>query len=249
MGYPLEDFQELGNTKPIHKAFKYGLISKASEVCGIFVFDKSFCDYNFIGLKNLNLTDPHSFNVNNKEFYKYYFDNRIISLFHTHIIDSSDLSDIDKSISNSLNLPSYVFSIKSKSSCLYYPKSFIPRPLKNRVFIPFFQDCVSYVKDFYLLNFKINLSDHIFNWARSLNGSNDRLLNEIENLFFEVNINERKYGDLIVFYPDISPYYHLGVIEENQNYSHHPIISMPSTQLFTNSLVNKVYKIYRYKEQ
>jgi len=248
MDYPLEDSLGLGNTKPIHKAFKYALKSKLSEVFGIFVFDDfySYCD--FIELENFNIADPHSFSSNNKSFYKYYLNNKIISLFHTHIIDSSDLSDIDKSISNSLSLPSYVFSTSSKSSSLYYPCSYKPRPLKDRIFIPFFQDCVSYVKDFYYFNFKINLSDHIFNWARSLNDSNDRLLNEIENLFFEVNINERKYGDVVVFYPDVSQYYHLGVVDQKGYLSHHPITSMPSSQLFTDSLINKVYKTYRYKE-
>lgn len=248
MDYPLEDSLGLGNTKPIHKAFKYGLKSKLSEVCGIFVFNDYYSDYNFIELENLNTVDPHKFLSDNKFFYRHYLNNRIISLFHTHLIDSSDLSDIDKSISNSLSLPSYVFSLSSKSSNLYYPSSYKPRPLKNRIFIPFFQDCVSYVKDFYLLNFKINLSNYIFNWARSLNDSNDRLIKEVEKYFFEVNINDRKYGDLVVFYPDISQYHHLGVIDHNGYLLHHPITSMPSRQLFTDSLINKVYKTYRYKE-
>ena len=72
--------------------------------------------------------------------------------------------------------------------------------------------------------------------------------NKIENLFFEVNINERKYGDVVVFYPDISQYYHLGIIDHKGYLSHPPITSMPSSQLFTDSLINKVYKIYRYKD-
>ena len=68
MDYLSEDSLELGNTKAIHKAFKYGLSSKASEVCGIFVFDYFYSDYDFIELENLNISDPHSFSSSNKVF-------------------------------------------------------------------------------------------------------------------------------------------------------------------------------------
>lgn len=243
----LEDFQELGNTKPIRHAFKCALRSPGIEVFGLFIFTHNKCDYEFIELPNLNKINPNYFISNNKTVLKYILSKSIISLFHSHVIDSPELSDLDKRVSTGLGLPSFVFSTKSKSSFLYYPESYSHPPLENRIFIPFFQDCVSFVRDFYFTNLNINLIPQISNWARDPKKSDINLLKIIENLFFEVNINEVKYGDLIVFKKDLFFDYHLGVIDRDGKYSHHPTGFLPRTELFTDSVINKVYKVYRYK--
>ena len=247
MDYLLEDFLGLGNTKPIKECFRYSLVDNKFEKFGIFKFLNHQYDYEFKPFKNLNTKNKEVFAIDNSDFYSDYFSGDIISIFHTHTTDSSELSSIDLEISESLGLPSYVISSVSKSQNIYYPRSYKPRGLYGRVFIPFFQDCISFVKDFYQLHLNITFND-ISNWAREKQNSNLKLINQIKNYFNEIDIKNITYGDLIVFKPSISPFMHLAVFNKDNRYSHHPIGLVPKDELFTEESLNKVYKVYRYKD-
>lgn len=247
MDYHLEDFQELGNTEPIKQCFKYALGQNDRERFGIFKFNNNQYNYLFKTLNNLNTVNNDIFAINNAEFYKDFLKGDVISLFHTHTTDSAELSDIDIEVSESLGLPSYVIAPLVKKHFLYYPKSYRPKDLYGRIFIPFFQDCVSFVKDFYFINFNINFYS-IKNWARESDKSNIKLINEIEKQFKEIKYENINYGDLIIFKPSLSRFMHLAVYNKNNKYSHHPISGVPVDELFTEESRNKVYKIYRYKD-
>lgn len=247
MDYLLEDFQELGNTKPIKRCFRHALSDTNRELFGIFKFSGHHYDYEFKPFDNLNINNKYVFQSNDSEFYKDYLSGNVISLFHTHTTSCSEPSDIDLEISESLGLPSYIFSPSAKSHFLYYPKSYTPNRLYGRIFIPFFQDCVSFVRDFYLINFKFNFN-YIKNWARDNKHSNDKLLNQIKKYFKEIPIQNISYGDLIVFQPSLSPFMHLGIFNSENRFSHHPIGAFPVDELFNEQIRKKVYKVYRYKD-
>jgi len=246
--FHLGDFQEPGNTKPILKAIKYALQNKNLEQFGFFKFNDSYSDYEFVPCENLNSFNPHFFSSNNYDFYKSYLDKKIISLFHTHLIDSPEPSNLDKEISNSVGLPSFILSIKSKKSFLFYPRSYRPRPLVKRVFIPYFQDCITFVKDFYYLNLNINLPNLFNDWSRDISNSNTKLINNIEQFFNPLDLTEIKHGDLIVFKPIDFALFHVAVCDNNSHYWHHPAGMYPSKELLVNIDQNKVYKVYRYKD-
>jgi len=244
----LEDSQEPGNSKPILQSIKHAFTNPNIEQFGFFAFDNNFSDYHFVACDNLNSFNPHFFTSNNYEFYKYVLSKRVIALFHTHLVDSPEPSDLDKEIASSIGVPSFIFSIKSKNSFLFYPKSFKPRPLSKRIFIPYFQDCINFVKDFYLTELNIDFSDRIYNWARRLNNSNETLLQLINKSFYEINFDEMRHGDLIVFKPLDFKFYHLAVCFQGTHYWHHPAGLYPSKELLHHLDRNKVYKIYRYKD-
>lgn len=247
MDYLSEDFLDLGNINPIKDCFKYSLSDKNREVFGLFKFINNKYEYLFKPLKNLNTQDNGVFAVNNSEFYSDYLNNDIICMFHTHTSPDPTPSQIDVEISEALGLPSYVISPASKKHYLYYPQSYQPRNLTPRIFIPFFQDCVSFVKDFYQINFNITFNN-IKNWSRENKNSNAKLLTEIEKNFFEVEITNIQFGDLIIFKPQLTPLMHLAVLDKNKNCFHHPMGGVPVQELFSRQKHNKVYKIYRYKD-
>ena len=248
MDYLLEDFLDLGITNPIKKSFKHALKDVSRERFGIFAFIQNKYEYDFIAFENLDQKNPNHFSIQNSEFFKFYFDKKVISLFHTHIEDDVNPSNQDLAIANLLGLPSYIFSTKSRNSFLHYPESYKSFDLYDRIFIPFFQDCISFVKDFYYLNFNINFNSLIKDWSRSRINSNNKLINSITKHFNEIKINQLKYGDLILFFPEMSNLHHLAVMDENNYIAHHPIGSKPTKNLFNDKLVNKVYKCYRYKD-
>jgi proteasome lid subunit RPN8/RPN11 len=248
MDYHLEDFRELTNTKPILKALKFGSQDSHRESCGLFVFKDNYTNYDFFSLSNENLIENEFFISNNTEYLQYFVDDQILCLFHTHTKYDEQPSILDIEMSESTGLPSLIFSLQTKECSLYYPLSYKPRDLKNRIFIPFFQDCVNFVKDFFLIELNINLALHIKNWARKRSGANNFLFEIIDLLFVEVNINNRAKGDLVLFYPTFSSLFHLGIIYTENYIYHHPMTGYPKKELFTQNLSNKVYKIYRYKD-
>jgi len=246
--YLSEDFLGLGNTKSIIQSIKFSLKNPNHESFGFFGFSKNFDDYTFVKGNNCDLVNKHHFINHNNDFYDYFFDKRIICLFHSHLLDSPKPSDLDKEISNSFGIPSFIFSVKSKESYLYYPDSYVPRELSERIFIPIFQDCITFVKDYYRIKYNINFNEKIQNWARDRKNSNQKLEDLLNKYFLESTVSSIKEGDLIVFNPNQTSLFHVGIYLKDQYYIHHPISCLPTKELFTTESINRVYKVYRYKD-
>lgn len=249
MDYHLEDFLGLGNTDPIKKSLKASLSSKDREVCGVFYFKDDSLDYDFLQLDNENHKDKNYFTIRDKRFYDLYINDRIVSLFHSHTIDYGEApSKIDIEVAESLSLPSMIFSVKTKEYNLFFPSSHKPRPLERRIFIPYFQDCVSFIKDYFYLNFNIKMQDSVLNWARKRKDPNNFLVDQVDRMFREVSFESIKKHDLILFKPSIQPFIHLAIYLGSNEILHHPIGSYPKKELFTPQELNKVYKICRHKD-
>lgn len=244
----LEVSLEPGNINPILQSIKHAFSKKNVEQFGFFKFNDLFSDYEFVSCENLNSFNPHFFSSGDYSFYRDYINKKIIALFHTHLINSPEPSQLDKEISRSIGVPSFIFSIKSKESFLFYPDSYKPRPLVKRIFIPYFQDCVTFVKDFYLIDRNLDLSKDFDNWARRSKASNSELISCIEKSFNTINFEDIIHGDLIVFKPIDYSFHHLGVCINDSHIWHHPAGMYPTKELLSHIDKNKVYKIYRYKD-
>ena len=247
--YLLEDSLDPGNNRIILSAFKDSLQNRSREQAGVFAWkDKHHLDFEFIKLSNLNSHDTHSFNLNDSNFNQIYFNKEIISIYHSHIDKDPTPSNLDIEISKSFKLPSLIFSTESKQSFLYYPDNYVPEKLKNRIFIPLFQDCVSFVKDFYLIELGINLAPQIYNWSRPRRMQNETLINSIKTCFYEVELNNITNNDIILFNPSVGNIFHMGIYTEDEYVFHHPFQNMPKKELFQGIDSNRVYKLYRYKD-
>jgi len=246
MDYLLEDSQD-HTAKVLLSSFKHGLSDLNNETGGFFYLNDQNNNFCFYPLKNEGSFFPDLFNSKNDFFYNQYLKNNIISLFHTHLSEDPRPGPCDISMAESFALPSFILSTASKNTYLHYPKNYKPRSLSQRIFIPYFQDCLSYVKDFYLLNLNINLHNTNINWSRRKDNNNEDMLSHIQDYFFIVDKKEMKDGDLIVFEPTISRFMHLGVYF-NKMMFHHPIYSFPKKEVIVDGLLNKVYNIYRYKD-
>jgi proteasome lid subunit RPN8/RPN11 len=248
MDYHSEDFLVLGNTNPIKQALRHLLTKSQYESCGIMAFDSTRYEYKYIPLENTNTFDKSQFTLDPHTFNQHYLSQRIIALCHCHHTDSAHPSEADLEMSESLGLPFFIISTVNKSSYLYYPSSYIPPALSNRIFIPMFQDCMIFVKDFYELELKIKLSDYISNWSRSRSDSNKNLLRTLNSYFVKVKDSDFKTGDIMVFRESCSSLFHIGVVDKNSKLYHHPINCYPRLENITPEGLNKVYNIYRYKD-
>jgi proteasome lid subunit RPN8/RPN11 len=246
MDYHLEDSQ-VHTAKLIDACFKHGLSNPKREMGGFFYSNELHSEFYFHPLINDQTYDPHFFVSKDSFFYEKYLQNRILALFHTHIGDDPTPSARDISIANSLILPSFILSVSSKKTHLFYPYKYTPKPLSKRLFIPYLQDCLIYVKDFLLLQFNINLQLEDINWSRKKEDNNLDMLRYINKYFNEVSYSKIQNGDLIIFKPTLSRFMHLGVYKDGL-LCHHPIYTFPKKELISDEVLNQVYKVYRYKD-
>lgn len=243
----MEDFLDLGQHKQaFQQCFRYALSSSDAEVCGFFYLDLKDSSLRFLKVANENLVDPHSFTSSNPSFYTMYLNNSVISLFHSHLTEDYP-SELDIESAKSFNLPSFIFNISNKHSFLYYPNNYQPTNLKCRQFIPYFQDCIIYVKDYLLSRFNINLQGYEINWSRNSLDSLNQLLFYLDKFFIESSVNNIKSGDVLIFEPNVSIYPHIGIVDNNL-FFHHPVYGYPISEFIGPELLNKVYKVYRYKD-
>ena len=249
MDYPLEDFQDPGSNKIILSAFKHSLKFSESEQCGLFAWsDQSRSSFNFIPLNNQNKNDKNGFISKSSDYLDLYIKNQIISIFHSHLDSDPTPSELDLETARSFCLPSLIFANNSKSTYLFYPENFKPNKLDGRIFIPYFQDCVTFIKDFFFLSLGINFSKSINDWSRPKKNPNEKLLSLINLHFKEVDINKIKENDILLFKPTVSRLFHLAVLTEGGYVYHHPFEGRPKKELFNQTMYNKVYKVYRHKD-
>ena len=107
---------------------------------------------------------------------------------------------------------------------------------------------MSFVKDFYRMNLKIDLSEKIYNWARPIQDSNKLLIEALDEHFILIDTHDIQYGDVVVSKPSHSQLLHLGVCDKSGYLQHHPIDRYPKKDLLHSINPNQVYKIYRYKD-
>lgn len=244
----MEDFLDLGQHKTaFYQCFRYALSSVDSEVCGFFYLDNINQPLQFQPLLNENLIDKNTFSTSDPTFYNLYKLGKIICLFHTHL-SQDDPSVLDLETSNSFNLPSFIINIESNKSFLYYPTDYKPKKIKNRVFIPYFQDCIIYVKDYLQKYFDINLNGQLINWSRNGKNSLNMLNYYADKHFYNVNKQDFKNGDVIIFKPDVSIYPHVGIVNHDLYCFHHPVYQYPAKEFISSDFLNQVYKVYRYKD-
>jgi len=243
----LEDFLDLGQHKQaFQQCFRYALSSPDTEVCGFFYLNSQDSNLCFSKVANENLIDPHSFTSSDPSFYTMYSENLVVSLFHSHIKDNYP-SELDIESANSFNLPSFIFNVSNRHRFLYYPNNYEPTDLKSRQFIPYFQDCIIYVKDYLLNKFNINLQGYNINWSRNESNSLNQLIFHLDEYFVESSIKNVQNGDLLVFQPNVSIYPHIGIVDDSLVF-HHPVYGYPISEFISPELLNKVYKVYRYKD-
>lgn len=72
----------------------------------------------------------------------------LVGLYHSHTNDFKEFGEADIKVSETLELPSYLFLVPSNQFKVYYPKG-QKIPLLGRPYVPFIHDCIEVVRDFF----------------------------------------------------------------------------------------------------
>ena len=176
-------------------------------------------------------------------------------MYHSHVSENNSFSEEDKKMSRGHNLPFVLYHLGSKNFLCFDPK-------KERVvdidkkFELGKRDCYTLVKDYYR-NLGIKVGGN--------NNLGEKWLNENPNLIqdlFELNktsldiiakewsgIEMLKKHDVIVFemIKGDGPC-HVGVYLGDGIMYHHPRNRFPTTEMLTEVIQRKIYKIYRHNQ-
>lgn len=218
------------------------------EICGFFYIN--FDTYNFYQCNNISSGDKKtSFEISTDDFLKAQSMGNIVGIFHSHVGEDSNFSQIDKELSEEIELPIFCYSSFDKVFREYRPSGYKAN-LYQRPFIYGNYDCFGSVRDYYWNNFNILLDD--FDRDNSYDKNNTPIiLNQIEkqNFYKPENQIDIKEHDIIVYksikhaYPD-----HLETFIGNSRVYQHLTNRLSGKDLINEGFLKKRYCILRYKD-
>jgi proteasome lid subunit RPN8/RPN11 len=89
------------------------------EVCGLIIKNKGKLD--IIECENISSSPENSFEINKKDFNKYFLNFKILAIFHSHVNTDENFSKKDLLMSNEIMIPFWVYSTKTKKHNFYIP--------------------------------------------------------------------------------------------------------------------------------
>jgi|TARA_B110000196_G_scaffold303911_1_gene300186 proteasome lid subunit RPN8/RPN11 len=240
------------------------------EVCGL-VVQKDLVNFSTVRIKNIHPNKEDCFTIDPAEIIKHNKYGTIIGIYHSHPKTKASPSPYDGVNCEEIGIPYYIYSVKYDSFYCDIPMSFRPAPLFDRVYVEDIYNCLTFIKDYYILetNWLPSYEDrlekkrqwsvhpafqeHGFMERDDKRAASELVVNWIEkNDFFgtgkstlsQVDAKDLQRHDLMIFKFFESSFYHFGVYIGNGQFVHHPIFQLPQKSSYER-YQKQVYKIYR----
>lgn len=172
---------------------------------------------------------------------------KIIGCYHSHIDDNFDFSEFDKNNAEKHKLTYVLYSIKADKFIEY-----IPQNRKNNYLDRKFEigksDCFSLVRDYYLNEFKIKISDY-----QRKNGWFDEnteiIFQNFEKEGFRLLENNEKWEkyDILTFGKTERELFHFMIYLDNEIILHHPHDKYSIIEKLSDSKKRHIKAVFRYK--
>lgn len=226
----------------IDEAVEYFRTKMPEEACGI------FSDNKFIPFVN-KADDPLSnFAINDPLYTELYLNNKVDCILHSHD-DFPSVSYDDKSNQQQLDIPYGIINFKQKSvtHVIFFGDYLEIEPLKGRPFFYGAFDCLTLVRDYYAINYNIELPDPPKYW----NIWKDKQIFEgglAEHKQLErIKLMYAEEGDIILYKMQGNNIDHCGIYLGNSLMLHHFIYRLSATYPL-NIARTKIDCVYRRKQ-
>lgn len=219
------------------------------ESCGFIVEkdNKISC----IKIKNI-AEDPISyFQISGIDFLKIkkQYDN-ILYIYHNHLNENFDFSELDIATSDNANIPLLLYIFKDDSFKTYHPTSF-KKGYIGKCFKIKENDCFTFIKNYFLNEFNINIKPIIENYSNSIEAQ--KTLNENLKLnFLEKNgfnktedIQVLQKNDMILISTKFGK--HFAIYIGDNKIIHQPIFGFSKIESYCNFYRRHTISIYRRK--
>tara|TARA_R100000008_G_C3551049_1_gene150437 strand:+ start:133 stop:849 length:717 start_codon:yes stop_codon:yes gene_type:complete len=136
----------------------YSLRESPNECCGLIVNDQSKGDIVFL-CKNISDNPRVHFEIDTKDYLRASQLGEIVAVFHSHVNGDSQFSELDKQVSNGLEIQSILYSVKENKFNVYYPNDYTNEYV-GRKFEIGKSDCFSVMRDFFMKELNIFVNNY-----------------------------------------------------------------------------------------
>jgi proteasome lid subunit RPN8/RPN11 len=223
------------------------------ECCGLIIErDDAFYP---MRCQNIHQTPEHFFTIDPKDYLKASSSGKIVGFYHSHK-ESSHFSEFDKLNSETHNLFSVLYSIKADQFCTYKPQGYRV-PYCGREYVHSIVDCFSLVRDYYLRELNINISDitHPYRYVVDKAKHPDNqfvhpILKEhfLANDFVETQ-QLQKHDVLLLKTPLLHSPAHCAVYIGNNQILHHPFSGKSCIEMYVNWFVTRTKHRMRHSSR
>ena len=102
---------------------------KTKESCGIILFAKN--RFRVRECNNISEFPEQQFEISFFDHCECIKEGEIVGIYHSHITENEEFSDLDKEISDEMMLPFILYSLKSKKFNTYIPEKINSKRAKN----------------------------------------------------------------------------------------------------------------------
>jgi len=202
--------------KLINEAVEYFRSKLPEEGCGVFT------DNEFIPFENEAEDKLKHFYINDEYYYKLYMTDEVKCILHSHN-DSPQLSYTDMAMQQSIGIPFGIVNFKDEKTThvLFCGDLLEIEPLKKRPYFWGIFDCLTVVRDYYIIKYDIKLPNppkEIGYW-RSTPMFEDELAKSKH--LHRIELNEADVGDIILYNFKSKYINHCGILLDNANVLHH----------------------------
>lgn len=211
---PFNEIRALANASP------------STEVCGFLLWDGRI-EMSVSPAHNISDNPSEQVEIHPEDTKNAYKSQRMLAIYHSHtVISEPKFSEMDVAYSDTLDLPMFMYSLRTDSFYFYRSRESVP-PLVGRQFIIGYSDCASLVTDYYLKNFAIRIP-FVERTLESMRSGLAKTGDVLCNNGFQIvkGINDLKTGDILAFkVGGSSDINHVGIHEGNGWLLHHPFNS------------------------
>ena len=233
-------------TFPYEEIIEYCKSESPKEACGIVILFKG--GYKWIPCNNISTNPTNEFAIAPEDFANAEDMGEIVAIVHSHPNGSSTPSPNDVFCQKQHGVDWLIIGLKTENDIYWLKSEQKEIPLYGRKYIWHVQDCGSFIQDFYKQEFNINLPDFYRPekfWEKGL----EIYLDAYEKAgFYEIEMKELEYGDVILFALGTNITTHGAVYIGDNKIAHHLNGRLSCRDVLGKYYLDRATKFLRHKD-
>lgn len=236
--------------KTLHRLREYSLHKWPNEAVALLSYNKKNGEEEIIFCENVARDKRRYFAIDDNIYIKELLKDNYIIIFHSHCynkpnykLDNFSPDDIEKS--EECGWPFLMFNSSTDKWNYYEPESRSIVDLLNRPFVKGVWSCYTLVKDYYKINYNIDLNYYFSPDDIKEFDLFDKHFQE--EGFEEISLEKIEKGSLILFKIGRSKFSnHIAVYLGDNTFLHHPLNKLSRYEILNHKYIKRINKILKY---
>jgi len=224
------------------------------EICGFIYFKEKEYKFDIFPCKNRAENKINNFIISPQDYLNCSSLGKIVACYHSHVNESVEFSEIDKSNSNAYNIHYILYNIKYDIFNFYSPNK-ENNPYIGRPFVLGKSDCFTLMQEYALKEEKVHIKfPKDLTYPRHLDDIKDLYETNFKNQGFiklDKGIKLNKSDGIMMMFPGVSDKFptHAAVYIGDGLILHQPFNSFSCVNIYDNFFKKHTSYVLRYKER